>query len=50
MMYGSGKSDFAIVAVKPANKAEPSAAERSAAEPTAAEPVGPRVVVKIPDN
>jgi len=27
MMYGRGKSDEAIVAVKPANKAEPSAAE-----------------------
>jgi RNA-directed DNA polymerase len=42
MMYGGGKSDFAIVAVKPANKAVPSAVERSAAEPTAAEPVEPR--------
>ena len=41
MMHGGGKSDFAIVAMKPANKAEPSAAERSAAEPTAAEPVEP---------
>jgi retron-type reverse transcriptase len=46
MMYGSGKSDFAIVAVKPANKAEPSVAERSAAEPTAAEPVEPRAETK----
>jgi RNA-directed DNA polymerase len=46
MMYGGGKSDFAIVAVKPANKAEPSAAERSAAEPTAAEPVEPRAETK----
>src|SRR6185436_10299374 len=27
MMHGGGKSDFAIVAVKPANKAERSAAE-----------------------
>ena len=27
MMHGRGKSDFAIVAVKPANKAEQSAAE-----------------------
>ena len=27
MMHGRGKSDFAIVAVKPANKAERSAAE-----------------------
>ena len=39
MMHGGGKSDFAIVAVKPANKAEFSAAERSAAEPTVAESV-----------
>jgi hypothetical protein len=46
MMYGGGKSDFAIVAVKPANKAEPSVAERSAAEPTAAEPVEPRAETK----
>jgi len=30
MVYGHEESDFAIVAVKPANKAEPSAAERSA--------------------
>jgi hypothetical protein len=34
MMRGGGKSDVAIVAVRPANKAEPSAAERSATEPT----------------
>jgi RNA-directed DNA polymerase len=46
MMYGGGKSDSAIVAVKPANKAEPSAAERSAAESTAAEPVEPRAGTK----
>jgi RNA-directed DNA polymerase len=46
MMYGGGKSDSAIVAVKPANKAKPSAAERSAAEPTAAEPVEPRAGTK----
>jgi RNA-directed DNA polymerase len=39
MMHGHEKSDPAIVAVKPANKAEQLAAERSAAEPTAAEPV-----------
>jgi retron-type reverse transcriptase len=38
-MHGHEKSDPAIVAVKPANKAEQLAAERSAAEPTAAEPV-----------
>jgi len=42
MMHGHGKSDFAIVAVKPANKAEPSAAEQSAVETTAAEPGEPR--------
>jgi RNA-directed DNA polymerase len=46
MMYGGGKSDFAIVAVKPANKAEPPVAGRSAAEPTAAEPVEPRAETK----
>ena len=43
MMHGRGKSDFAIVAVKPANKAEhpaeQSAVEATAAEPAAAEPV-----------
>src|SRR5215813_9219404 len=33
MMYGRGKSDFAIVAVKPANKADQSAVEATAAEP-----------------
>jgi hypothetical protein len=32
MMHGHEKSDSAIVAVKPANKAEHSAAEQSAAE------------------
>jgi hypothetical protein len=45
MMNGHEKSDSAIVAMKPANKAEPSA-ERSAGEPYASEPVerraGPR--------
>src|SRR5215472_14715693 len=41
MMHGHEKSDPAIVAVKPANKAEQPAAERSAAELTAAEPVEP---------
>src|SRR6266852_6410908 len=35
MMHGHEKSDFAIVAVKPTNKAEHSATEQSAAEPTA---------------
>jgi hypothetical protein len=39
MMHGHEKSRFAIVAMKPTNKAELSAAERSAAGPTAAEPV-----------
>jgi RNA-directed DNA polymerase len=46
MTYGGGKSDSAIVAVKPANKAEPSAAERSAAGSTAAESVEPRAETK----
>jgi len=46
MVYGHEESDFAIVAVKPANKAEPSAAERSAAEPTAAESAEPRAETK----
>ena len=41
MMHGHEKSDPAIVAVKPANKAEP-AVEQSTAEPTAAEPGEPR--------
>src|SRR5262245_42065738 len=45
MMYGRGKSDFAIVAVKPANKAE-HPAEQSAAEVTAAEPVERRAETK----
>ena len=42
MMHGHEKSDFAIVAVKPTNKAEHSAAEQSTAELFAAEPVEPR--------
>ena len=46
MMHGGGKSDFAIVAVKPANKAETFAAERSAAEPTVAESAEPRARTK----
>jgi group II intron reverse transcriptase/maturase len=46
MMHGHEKSDLAIVAVKPANKAEQPAAERSAAELTAAEPVEPRAGTK----
>jgi hypothetical protein len=39
MMHGREKSDSAIVAVKPANKAERSAAEQTAAGTTAAESV-----------
>src|SRR5712691_2335986 len=46
MMYGHEKSRSAIVAVKPANKAERSAAEQSAAEPTAAELVERRAETK----
>src|SRR3954451_12058982 len=45
MMYGHEKSDPAIVAVKPANKAEP-AMEQSTAAPTAAEPGEPRAGTK----
>jgi hypothetical protein len=45
MMQGRGKSDFAIVAVKPANKAE-RPAEQSAAAPTVAEPVERRAETK----
>jgi hypothetical protein len=45
MMHGRGKSDFAIVAVKPANKAE-YPAEQSAVEATAAEPVERRAETK----
>src|SRR6516164_3786875 len=46
MMHGHEKSDPAIVASKPANKAEDSAAERSVAEPNAAEPVEQRAGTK----
>ena len=46
MMYGHEKSDPAIVAVKPANKAEQPAADRTAAEPTAAELVEQRAGTK----
>jgi RNA-directed DNA polymerase len=46
MMHGYEKSDFAIVAVKPTNKAEHSAAEQSIAELFAAEPVEPRAETK----
>jgi hypothetical protein len=45
MMHGRGKSDFAILAVKPANKAE-HPAEQSAVEATAAEPVERRAETK----
>jgi RNA-directed DNA polymerase len=45
-MHGHEKSDPAIVAMKPANKAEQLTAEQSAAEPTAAEPVEPRAGTK----
>src|SRR5215469_9155562 len=46
MTYGGGKSDFVILAVKSANKAELSAAERSAAGPTAAESAEQRTETK----
>ena len=46
MMHGRGKSDSAIVAVKPTNKALHSAAEQSTAELFAAEPVEPRAETK----
>jgi RNA-directed DNA polymerase len=46
MMHGHEKSDPAIVATKPANRAEEPAAERSAAEPNAAEPVERRAGTK----
>ena len=46
MMHGHEKSDSAIVAVKPTNKAERSAAEQSAAEPTGTEPVERRAETK----
>jgi group II intron reverse transcriptase/maturase len=46
MMHGHGKSDFAIVAGKPANKAGQPAAEQSAAGSTVAEPVERRAETK----
>jgi len=46
MMHGHEKSDSAIVAVKPANKAAHPAAEQSAVGPAAAEPVEPRAETK----
>src|SRR5262249_1106471 len=42
MMHGHGKSDSAIVAVKPANKAAQPTTEQSAWAPVAAESAGPR--------
>src|SRR5882724_10144315 len=46
MMNGPEKSDPAIVAMKPTNKAGQPAAERSAAEPNVAEPVERRTGTK----
>src|SRR5437868_737313 len=46
MMNGAEKSDPAIVAMKPTNKAGQPAAERSAAEPNGAEPVERRTGTK----
>jgi RNA-directed DNA polymerase len=46
MMHGHEKSDPAIVAMKPANKAGRTAPERSAAHPNAAEPVERRAGTK----
>jgi hypothetical protein len=45
-MHGPEKSDLAVVAVKPANKAGQPAAEQSAAKLDAAEPVERRVGTK----
>src|SRR5262245_20855415 len=46
MMHGHEKSDFAIVAGKPANKVARPGAEQSAVEPAAAEPVERRAETK----
>jgi len=46
MMHGPEKSDPAIVAKKPTNKAGQPTTERSAAEPNAAEPVERRAGTK----
>jgi RNA-directed DNA polymerase len=46
MMHGHEKSDPAIVAMKPANKADRTAPERSAASPNAAEPAERRAGTK----
>jgi hypothetical protein len=46
MTHGHEKSDFAIVAVKPANKAAPPGAEQPVAGQAAAEPVERRAETK----
>jgi hypothetical protein len=46
MMHGRGKSNSAIVAMKPANKGARPVAAQSAAEPAAAEPVKRRAETK----
>src|SRR5262245_15615436 len=46
MIHGRGKSDSAIVAMKPANKADQPTAAQSVAEPIAAEPVERRAGTK----
>jgi hypothetical protein len=46
MMHGRGKSDSAVVVVKPANKAEPPTAEPSVVMTAAAEPVERRAGTK----
>ena len=46
MMHGRGKSDSAIVAVKPTNKVARPAAEQSVVERSAAEPAEPRAETK----
>ena len=46
MMHGRGKSDSAIVAVKPVNKADPPTTDQSVAGPAAAEPVERRAGTK----
>ena len=46
MVHGHEESDFAIVAVKPANKVAHPAVEQSAMGPAAAEPVEPRAETK----
>jgi RNA-directed DNA polymerase len=46
MTNGHEESDLAIVAVKPANKAEPTATEQSAAVPSVAESAEPRAGTK----